>query len=481
MSFHNNHPPGEMIERIDGDITNIAMFFSQFAVRILSNLLLLIGVLLVLILEDWRISLALIVYIAVGLAGLVYLRQIAVPYWKSARKASADLFGFLEEQLSGTEDIRSSNAVAYTIHNLFKFNKIRLEKELKSGSMNTLIAILWIGLYFLGQVVAFISSYFLLRRGVLTIGSVYLVIYYTHFVFLRLLEIATEVQNLQQAGASIERIEALYAIKSKITPLHEQEALPSGPLAIMFDNVTFGYSETEPVLQNISFHLQPGKTLGLLGRTGSGKTTLTRLLFRLYDPLKGAILLGINGNSANITDIRKIELGNLRQHIGMVTQNVQLFHATVRDNLTFFDRNIPDEKILRIISELGLFEWYESLHEGLDTLLETEGGNLSAGEAQLLAFTRVFLRDPGLVILDEASSRLDPATEQRIERAIDKLLNNRTAIIVAHRLATVHRADHIMIVEDGRIEEFGEYDDLAFTPTSRFYKLLQTGLEEVLV
>jgi ATP-binding cassette subfamily B protein len=165
----------------------------------------------------------------------------------------------------------------------------------------------------------------------------------------------------------------------------------------------------------------------------------------------------------------------------MVTQDVQLFQASVRDNLTFFNRDIPDDRILEVIEDLELGDWYRSLPYGLDTRLETGGRGLSAGQAQLLAFARVFLHDPGLVILDEASSRLDPATEQIIERTIDKLLHNRTAIVVAHRLGTVQRADEIMILEGGQVTEHGERARLAADPSSRFYGLLQTGLSEVLV
>jgi ATP-binding cassette, subfamily B, bacterial len=166
--------------------------------------------------------------------------------------------------------------------------------------------------------------------------------------------------------------------------------------------------------------------------------------------------------------------------VAMVTQDVQLFQASVRDNLTFFDSTIPDERIRAVIADLELGEWYAALPDGLDTEIEAGGRSLSAGEAQLLAFARVFLRDPGLVILDEASSRLDPATEQRIERAVDKLLQNRTAIIIAHRLGTVHRAGEVLILEKGRVLEYGDRAHLAANPTSHFHHLLQTGLEEVL-
>jgi len=227
-------------------------------------------------------------------------------------------------------------------------------------------------------------------------------------------------------------------------------------------------------LAGLSFRLEPGSVLGLLGRTGSGKTTLARLIFRLYDPQSGWI--EING-----MDVRQTQLETLRRNIAIVTQDVQLFRASVRDNLTFFDRSISDEQILVTLDELELGEWLRSLPQGLDTELDTGNRSLSAGEAQLLAFARVFLRNPGLVILDEASSRLDPATEQRLERAIDKLLQNRTAIIIAHRLGTLHRADEIMILESGEVSEYGGRQQLAADSSSRFYQLLQTGLEEVLV
>ena len=205
---------------------------------------------------------------------------------------------------------------------------------------------------------------------------------------------------------------------------------------------------------------------------------MTKLLFRFYDPTGGQIRLG----QGDLYDLRQATLGQLRHHIGLVTQEIELFQASVRDNLTLFDDTISDERIIAVLTELGLDGWLAGLAQGLDTQLSTgsggRGGGLSAGEAQLLAFTRVFLRNPGLVILDEASSRLDPATEQLIERAIDKLLADRTAIIIAHRLATVQRSDEIMILDDGRIIEHGARATLVADPTSHFYGLLKTGLEE---
>jgi ABC-type multidrug transport system fused ATPase/permease subunit len=175
--------------------------------------------------------------------------------------------------------------------------------------------------------------------------------------------------------------------------------------------------------------------------------------------------------------LRDLKLDDIPNHVGMVTQDVQLFRATVRQNLTLFDASIPDERVIEVIRDLELSDWFDALPKGLDTELESGGKGLSAGEAQLLAFARVFLRNPGLVILDEASSRLDPATERRIEHAIDKLLGEpkRTAIIIAHRLDTVHRADDILILDHGDVAEYGNREALMRDPSSRFSQLLQTA------
>jgi ATP-binding cassette subfamily B protein len=508
MSFHNARTPGEMIERIDGDINALSDFFSQFVIQVFGNALLLIGVLVLLFREDWRVGVALSVFAAVALAALWRMRDIASPHWKAEREASAEQFGFLEERLTGTEDIRSCGAKPYVMSRFFSLMRNLMKKTLKAVFMFNIMINLIEFLFAVSNAVAFAMSAYLFTQGAITIGTVYIIFHYSNMLMMPINRITRQMQNLQKASASITRVRELLDTRSKIEDRAKSADEPTarGPLAVEFKDVSFGYDdaqkeasekelspatpsdapadkvqpqEKERVLHDISFKLQPGTILGLLGRTGSGKTTLTRLIFRLYDPDEGSIRLGHNGTRA---DIRDIPLLDLRQRVGMVTQNIQLFHATVRNNLTFFDESIPDEKILEAIHDLGLGDWYASLSDGLDTELESGGGGLSAGEQQLLALTRIFLKDPGLIILDEASSRLDPATEHLIERAVDKLLTapRRTGIIIAHRLGTVQRADEIMILENGHIREYGNRTELASDPRSRFYSLLQTGMEEVL-
>jgi len=482
MSFHTRHTPGEMIERIDGDLLALANFFSRFAISILGNGLLLIGALVTLAIIDMGVSGAVLAYLVFGLVAMLALQRMGVPFWKISRQASADVFGLLEEQLSGTEDIRSCGAESYSIRKLLKLNQFRQKADVKSATANASIFMVWIGLYAVGQIVAISMSYSLLEAGQITIGAAYLILYFTFFVFQRFSDLTNEIQNFQQAVASLERVQALLATKSKIESPPTPVYLPEGSLGISFDNVTFHYSEHAPVLCDVSFRLPAGKTMGLLGRTGSGKTTLTRLLFRLYDPISGNISLetGVDTRNTAPVELCRVELDHLRQRIAMVTQAVQLFDASVRDNVTFFNRDIADENIICTLAELGLSEWLASLPEGLDTRVSAGSNQLSAGEAQLLAFARVFLGNPGLVILDEASSRLDPVTEQRIDQAIDKVLESRTGIIVAHRLRTVERVDYIAIIEAGQVLEFGERASLANDHNSYFYRLLQTGLEDVL-
>jgi ATP-binding cassette subfamily B protein len=268
----------------------------------------------------------------------------------------------------------------------------------------------------------------------------------------------------------LRRIEELLCIRGVVVD-GPGAPLPDGALAVEFRAVSFAYGAAEPVLHDISFQLASGEVLGLLGRTGSGKSTIARLVTRLYDPTGGAVLLGG-------VDLRAARVADVRARVGLVTQDIQLFHARVRDNLTFFDRDVPDERILAALGDLGLWEWYRRLPDGLDTKLASGGGGLSAGEAQLMAFTRVFLRAPQLVILDEASSRLDPATERLVDRAVERLLAGRTGIIIAHRLSSVEKADRILVLDDGRIAEEGPRALLAADPTTRFSRLLQSGLRE---
>jgi len=476
LSFHKFTTPGELLERVDGDVQTLSQFFSNFTVYILGNLLLLSGVIIVLFAEDWRAGIAIALFAFTALYTLISLRSIAVPYWRNYRQISADFFGFVGEQIAGMEDVRANGAKSYVLQRFHKilqgwlpvYHQARFASTILWGTTN--------GIFTLGTPIALSVGAYLWSQNIITIGTVYLLYYYTNLLNEPIEQIRNQFEDLQQAEASIYRIQDLFQVKSQLGTGSEQQ-LPGGALAVTFENVSFSYPDQEGskdlVLQDISFNLPAGHILGLLGRTGSGKSSLARLLLRLYDLQSGVIRLGaIPINQTRLTD--------LPQKVGLVTQDVQLFQTTVRSNLTFFNQNVSDERIYETLEILGLSEWLHSLPQGLDTNLGPDSSSLSAGQAQLLAFTRVFLKNPGLVILDEASSRLDPITEKLIEKAVDKLLTGRTGIIIAHRLTTVERANQILILEQGQIVEYGQREELIKNSHSRFAQLLKTGSTDLL-
>jgi len=473
MEFHKSHQSGELIERVDGDVNALFNFFSKFMLNVLNNIVLLIGILILLLREDWRIGLSLTTFAFFAMYVIWHMQIKNMGCWVEYRQANAKLFGFLGEQVTSTEDIRSSGAKNHVMSGFYKIIRDMLPLSIKSTLAYYKIWTATLIVFAIGNVIAFGLSAYLWGKGLITIGTVYLIFSYTELLARPIEQIRTQLQDLQKAGASITRVKELFNTKSRVK---EGEGIlkSKGPAALSVREVSFEYEEGTEVLKNISLELNKGKVLGLLGHTGSGKTTLARLLVRLYDVTSGEIC--INGQKIN-----SLQFKELTKNIAYVTQDVQLFHATVRENLTLFNNSIKDEEIINTICDIGLTEWYRSLPNGLDTIIEAGGGGLSAGEAQLLAFVRVFLKNPSLIILDEATSRLDPITEQLIEKALDKLLKNRTSLIIAHRLSTVQRADDIVILENGRILEHGQRKVLLEDKQSKFYCLMKKGLEEVLV
>lgn len=477
LSFHTARMPGELIERIDGDVTAMANFFAQFIVQIAGNVVLFFGVVAVLWLEDWRAAAGLLLFGAMALTFMIRLRGVTVPYWRSSREASADLYGYIEERLGGTEDIRSSGAESYVFHRLYPRLKRRIQTTVIARIVGALQWTVPNLLFNVWNAMALVYVAWLYRQGNATIGTCFLIMNYVGISFRPLRMISQQMEDFQKASAGIIRVGDLMAERSALVTPSDGVRLPPGPLAATFEGVSFSYRDTvgsggdEYILDDISFELRAGEVLGLLGRTGSGKTTITRLLFRFYDPTGGTIRLG-GVDAATVAPPR------IRERIGLVTQDVQLFRATVRENVTLFDDAVEDAHILHAFDDLGLSSWFGALPQGLDTVLGADGG-LSAGEAQLLAFTRVFLRDPGLVILDEASSRLDPATERLIDQAVERLLRNRTGIIIAHRLSTVARVDTVLVLERGQVWEHGSRERLTANPESRLSALLRAGLEHL--
>lgn len=468
QGFHKRHTPGELLERVDGDAGVLSNFFSKFAIDLVGNALLLVGVVALLFGLDWRIGLSAAGFTVLALASLTYLRGFARSAWLNVREAATYFYGFLGEALAGIEDVRANGAGGYVMRRFHELLRAWLPPRRRATFLFSVAWAVPLVIFALGDALAFMLSARLHTTGVLSLGVASTVFFYISLLARPIEQIRVQLQNLQQVDASLGRVQALLSEHSALRDTGKL-SLPEGPLDLRFEGVSFAYEDGTTVLTDVSFSLAPGRTLGLLGRTGSGKTTLSRLLFRLHDPQAGRILLGG-------VPIQEVPLAHLRARVGLITQEVQLFSASVRDNLTFFDDTVSGERVMEALCNVGLGEWCERLPDGLDSPLTPS--TLSAGEAQLLALARLYLGDPQLIILDEASSRLDRATEAQLDQALEGLLRGRTAVVIAHRLATVGRVDDLLVLGDGEVLEHGPRAQLARDPDSHFAGLLRMGLEE---
>ncbi len=466
MRFHKDRTPGEMIERIDGDVTSVSNFFSQFVVRVSAAILLTFGILILLWREDWRAGLTLTLFTFAAAGIQQRLRSIAVEPTREEREASAQTMGFIEERLAGLDDIRANGGGAFVMYRFLLVQREWFAKALTAWRKRGTIWFTMSTMFQGGYILSLGLGIWLYSRHSITLGTVYLLFNYMAMLEAPLDQITQQLQEFQKAAAGLRRVREMTDLQPEVIDGARDLEPSSTGVKVEFENVRFAYEPGhQDVLKGITFSLQPGETLGVLGRTGSGKTTLIRLLFRLYDATAGKVLL-------NGTDLRDLKVATLRERIGLVTQDVQLFHGTIRDNLTFYDNSVPDSEIHTVMEQLGSKSWLETARKGLDSQLNAGGSGLSGGESQLLAFGRVFLKKPSLVILDEPSSRLDPATERNLTRAIDGLLAGRTGIIIAHRLQTVERVDRILVLSGGQIVEFGKRADLARDPKSRYSRLV---------
>ncbi|WP_407569261.1 ABC transporter ATP-binding protein [Deinococcus altitudinis] len=469
MSFHKERTPGELIERVDGDVTALSNFFSQFAVRVFGAGLLLLGALVMFWREVWWLGLIVTAFAAFTLFAMNRVRRVGVEPTRVEREASARMFGFIEERLTGLDDVRALGGGPFTLSRFLGVQRNFFWKAYQAWIKRSRVWQLSMLLFSLGYVAVIASAVGLYLGGAVTIGTAFLFYQYMSLVEEPIDQLTQQLQDLQKAGASLIRVGELLNLRSGLT--EGARELPEGPLELEFSGVSFSYDDSGPVLNGLSFTVQAGHTVGLLGRTGSGKTSLTRLVSRLYDPTEGTLRLG----GVPSTELR---LSALRRRVAVVTQDVQLFQASVRDNLTFFNPRTPDPEVRRALAEVGLEDWLDSLPDGLNSRLAVN--SLSAGESQLLAFARVMLQDPGLIVLDEPSSRLDPATEARLTAAMGRLLAGRTAIVIAHRLDTVARADDILVLGagpagGGSVLEYGSRAALSRDKSSEYSRLLAAG------
>jgi ABC-type multidrug transport system fused ATPase/permease subunit len=316
-----------------------------------------------------------------------------------------------------------------------------------------------------GLVGTLVLSAALVSNGAITLGTAFLLFQYVHLMIRPLEELADQFEVIQKANGAMRRVFDLIAIEPTVVD-EGTTSPPPGPLSVTCTGVAFAYQDDHPILHDVDVAVAGGRSVGVVGRTGSGKTTFTRLLLRLVETSDGTVALGG-------VPIEEIPLAELRRRVALVPQEVELFEGTIRDNVTLFDSVPSDADVERALRRAGLDALVDaSIHRPLGA----GGAGLSAGQAQLLALARVWLREPDLVVLDEATARVDPETERRIAEAVAELMKGRTTFVVAHRLSTLDMVDEVIVFDRGRIAEHGERATLAGDPDSRFRRLLELAL-----
>ncbi len=464
--FHRTHTPGELIQRVDGDITSVSEFLGQVVTKAAGAALLVAGMIAVLSVLDWRLGLGLAVYVALALLVILRGRHRAVSESSDEMGALGRLYGGIEERLTAGEDLRANGAAD---HVAWRFVEDSEEALVSAVRRERAFLVMWWfvqGAVAAGWVLALVLGAVLVGANTITLGTAFLLFQYVLLIARPLEEVVHELETVQKANGAMVRVAELLAIRPMIVDTGTRHP-SAGPLAVEAKAVAFDYGDDRPVLRDVDISIGAGRSVGIVGRTGSGKTTFSRLVLRLVEPTGGVVSLGG-------VPIAEIPLDELRRRVALVPQEVELFAGSLRDNVTLFDDEPTEAAVIDALQRVGLGALADG---GIDRSLGAGGAGLSAGEAQLLALARVWLRDPDLLVLDEATARVDPQTEQQLEAAVVELMRGRTTLIIAHRLSTLRSVDEIVVFDHGEIAEHGDRLDLVGDDDSRFARLLAMSLD----
>ena len=461
LRFHDRTPVGKLLTRLTSDVDALAEVFGSGAVGVLADLVTLLVIAVTMVSIEWRLGLLLLVSQVPVVFGILWLQGRYRKANYRVREELSQLNADLQENLQGLEVVQMFRREAANSARFAQVTNAYREAVtgtiLYESSISALIE--WVALSAIAVVLAL--GGWMVLGSTIGLGTLTTFILYSQRLFDPLRQLAERFTQIQGGLTAVERIGELLEQPIEIADLPASDrtaaAIRSGSERasageVIFEQVSFSYRPDDPILSNLSFRIAPGEHVALVGPTGSGKTTVIRLLCRLYEPQQGRILLdGI--------DIRQLPIPTLRQRLGVVLQDTFLFSGNVADNLRL-DAPISSDQLQGLCAELGLDPLLRRLPDGLATELRERGGNLSSGERQLLSVARVAIRDPSVLVMDEATAFMDPSTEATLQRDLDKLLHGRTAIVIAHRLATVEASDRILVLRKGHLIEQGTHSQL---------------------
>lgn len=455
LSFFDKHASGDILSRITNDVDTIAQSLNQSMAQIITSTVTVAGVVIMMFTISWQLTLIALAILPVtfGILGMVMSRS--QKYYIGQQKALGDADGHIEEMYGAHQIVQAFNGEAASVATFKKYNDELYTSGWKSQFFGSLMMPISNLVGNIGYVGICIAGGFLAVNSVVTIGDIQAFIQYVKSFTQPITQIAQIMNMLQSTAAASERVfdflEAEEMPDEEVEISTEEAAkLPSD---VTFDHVRFGYNPDKIIIKDFSLDVSAGQKIAIVGPTGAGKTTLVKLLMRFYELNSGKITIGSQ-------DISKMKRSDLRSMFGMVLQDTWLFNGTIKENLRYGNLNASDEELRQAAIDAYADHFIEQMPEGYDSMINEESSNISAGQKQLLTIARAFVKDPKILILDEATSSVDTRTELLIQQGMDRLMQGRTAFVIAHRLSTIRDADSIIVLKDGDIVEVGNHDSL---------------------
>ncbi|MBI1969524.1 ABC transporter ATP-binding protein [Candidatus Woesearchaeota archaeon] len=456
---------GDILVRVDEDVYGIQSFINIIIDGIVMNFLLTLFILIICLHLNWRVTLASLTFFPFYIFAQKYFGEKIKQQKKVVIEKDAALLSFIQEGITSIKAIKEFLLEKLALHRYTTKTRELIKQDLRLNLLSSYSTAIVGFITFTPLLIILWYGSFKVITGALTIGSLMALYTYIGKLFGPISNLGSINVAIQSAFVSVDRVFEFLDTKPKIQDKPNARLLRKVYGGIVLDHVSFGYDK-DIVLENISFTIKPGEKIGLVGPSGAGKTTIANLACRFYDPLKGRILLdGI--------DVRDIQLKSLRKHIGIVSQDIILFNATIKENIKFGNIHASDEQVMEAAKLANIHDFITNLPKGYNTIVGERGVNLSGGEAQRLSIARTILKSPSIIILDEGTSALDSETEQKIQESFDYVTKGKTTIIIAHRLATLKNADKILVLKDKKIVEQGSFSSLIKKQGlfSRYYKL----------
>lgn len=471
LSFFDKHASGDILSRITNDVDTIAQSLNQSMAQIITSTVTVVGVLFMMFTISWQLTLIALAILPVtfGILGMVMSRS--QKYYIGQQKALGDADGHIEEMYGAHQIVQAFNGEAASVATFKKYNDELYTSGWKSQFFGSLMMPISNLVGNIGYVAICIVGGFLAVNSMVTIGDIQAFIQYVKSFTQPITQMAQIMNMLQSTAAASERVfdflEAEEMPEEEVEISTEEAAkLPSD---VTFDHVRFGYNPDKIIIKDFSLDVSAGQKIAIVGPTGAGKTTLVKLLMRFYELNSGKITIGGQ-------DISKMKRSDLRSMFGMVLQDTWLFNGTIKENLRYGKLNASDEELRQAAIDAHADHFIEQMPEGYDSMINEESSNISAGQKQLLTIARAFVKDPKILILDEATSSVDTRTELLIQQGMDRLMQGRTAFVIAHRLSTIRDADSIIVLKDGDIVEVGNHDSL-MTKKGFYADLYQSQFE----